>query len=74
MDGQEEAVALQANTGLTGLVQGLAVGDLRGQGGCRQEDGQAKGGWEFHARISLMTPVLSEKLLAGTPSDCRKDR
>ena len=28
----------------------------------------------FYARISLRTPVLSEKLWAGTPSDCRKVR
>ena len=28
----------------------------------------------FYARISLRTPVLSEKLWAGTPIDCRKVR
>ena len=41
--GQEELVALQANTGLARFVQGLTVDDLRGKGGCRQEDSQAKG-------------------------------
>jgi hypothetical protein len=40
--GQEELVALQANTGLARFVQGLTVDDLRGKSGGRQNRSQAK--------------------------------
>ena len=53
----------------------LAGGDFRGGWrGCRQKSDKGKDRLGFYARISLNVPVLSEKLWAGTPSDCRKVR